>query len=68
MHNEESTRLVRLDDVLSLLPVSRSTWWKGVKEKRYPQPVKLGKRITCWRLDDIIALADHGVTNGEDDV
>ena len=26
----------------ALIPVSRSTWWAGVKSGRYPQPVKLG--------------------------
>ena len=40
-------------------PVSSSTWWKGVKEGRYPQPVKsLGERITAWRAEDIRALID----------
>lgn len=29
------------------VPVSKSTWWLGVKTGRYPQPVKLGPRITA---------------------
>ena len=39
--------------VPALIPVSRSTWWAGVKSGRYPQPVKLGPRITAWRVEDI---------------
>ena len=39
-----------------LIPVGKSTWWAGVKSKRYPQPVKLGPRITAWRVDEIKAL------------
>lgn len=40
-----------------LIPVSKSTWWQGVKEGRYPQPVRtLGTRITVWRIEDIRAL------------
>lgn len=32
----------------ALIPVSRSTWWAGVKSGRYPQPVRsLGRRITA---------------------
>ena len=39
-----------------LYPVSRSTWWEGVRSGRYPQPVKLGPRITAWRVEDIRSL------------
>lgn len=49
--------LLRLRQVLAILPVSRSTWLAGVKSGRYPQPVRsLGKRITAWRVEDIRAL------------
>lgn len=40
----------------ALIPVSKSTWWAGVKTGRYPKPVKLGARITAWRVEDIRAL------------
>lgn len=41
----------------ALIPVSRSTWWAGVKTGRYPQPVRrLGLRITAWRVEDVLAL------------
>jgi hypothetical protein len=39
-----------------VIPVSRSTWWAGVKSGRFPSPVKLGPRITAWRVEDIRAL------------
>lgn len=40
-----------------IIPVSKSTWWAGVKTKRFPQPVKLGNgRVTVWRVEDIRAL------------
>ena len=42
-----------------IYPVSRSTWWEGVKSGRYPQPVKLGPRITAWRVSDIRALIEE---------
>lgn len=41
-----------------LIPVSKSTWWLGVKEGRYPQPVKLSTRTTAWRIEDIRALIE----------
>lgn len=40
-----------------LIPVSRSTWWAGVKSGRYPPPTHaLGERITAWRVEDIRRL------------
>jgi len=40
-----------------IIPVSKSTWWSGVKTGRYPKPVKtLGPRITAWRVEDIRSL------------
>ena len=54
---------VRLSAILAPrgpIPVSRSTWWAGVKTGRYPAPVKLGPRITAWRVSDIRKLIDRG--------
>jgi prophage regulatory protein len=42
------------------IPVSKSTWWAGIKSGRYPKPVKLGPRITAWRVEDIRALIVRG--------
>ena len=55
--NLPETGFVRLSTLLQLIPVSKSTWWAGVKAGRYPQPVRtLGQRITAWRVEDIRAL------------
>lgn len=48
-----------LPPVPSLIPVSKSTWWAGVKSGRYPKPVKLGPRITAWRIEDIRRLIEE---------
>jgi prophage regulatory protein len=40
------------------IPVSKSTWWAGVKSGRFPKPVKLGPRITAWRVEDIRAFIE----------
>ena len=50
------TTLLRLPQVLEIIPVSKSTWWKGCKEGRYPQPVHPSPRTTAWRKCDIDAL------------
>lgn len=40
----------------ALVPVAASSWWAGVKSGRYPKSVKLGRRTTAWRVEDIRAL------------
>lgn len=42
-----------------IIPVGKSTWWEGVKTGRFPQPIKLGPRITVWRVEDIRALIEQ---------
>lgn len=40
------------------IPVSKSTWWAGIKTGRYPKPVKLSARISAWRVEDVRALIE----------
>jgi len=42
----------------AIIPVSRSTWYLGVSEGRFPQPVKLSRRISAWRVEDIKTLIE----------
>jgi predicted DNA-binding transcriptional regulator AlpA len=61
--------LVRLTSIIKPIgpiPVSRSTWWAGVKSGRFPAPVKLGPRITAWRDADIQQLIDTGVGSSKE--
>ena len=58
---QNASGFIRLSSILAPrgpIPVSKSTWWAGVKSGRYPQPVKLGPRITAWRVEDIRSLIE----------
>ena len=58
------TGFVRLRAILGPqgpIPISKSTWWAGVRSGRYPSPIKLGPRLTAWRVEDIRALIEQGV-------
>lgn len=47
--------------VCPIIPVSKSTWWLGVRTGRFPKPVKyLGANTTAWRARDIKALVEKG--------
>ena len=45
-----------------ILPICKASWWNGVKSGKYPQPIRLGKRTTCWNVEDIRKLIDAGVS------
>lgn len=59
------TGFLRLPAVLTIIPVSKSTWWAGVKSGRFPKSVKLGDRITAWKAEDIRALISKFNQGGE---
>ena len=67
MNNLPTEGFLRLNQIIGskdepgIVPVSRSSWWAGVREGRFPPPVKLGKRTTAWRVSDIRALIEEGV-------
>ncbi|QSX77483.1 helix-turn-helix transcriptional regulator [Agrilutibacter solisilvae] len=60
MRNLPETGFLRLSQVLVLIPVSKSTWWAGVRSGRFPKPTSaLGGRITCWRAEHIWELINR---------
>lgn len=49
----------RFKQFQTFLPISRETWRKLVRDKRAPQPVRMGVRCTMWKNADLHAfLAD----------
>ena len=43
----------------AIIPVSKSTWWQGVKTGRYPAGAKISERCTVWRTQDILDLIER---------
>jgi prophage regulatory protein len=43
-------------DIPAIIPISRTQWWRGVREGKYPQSVKLGPRTTAWTVSSIKQL------------
>ena len=56
MQDIPETGFLRLAQVLTVIPVGRTCWWKGVKSGRFPKSVKLSARCTAWRAEDIRQL------------
>jgi predicted DNA-binding transcriptional regulator AlpA len=49
---------LRLGQVLTIYPVSRSSWWEGIRAGLYPPPYRLGVRSVGWKTSDIRRLVD----------
>lgn len=47
------TGFLRQDQVLAFVPVSRSTLWRRVRARSFPEPVHLSERVTAWRAEDV---------------
>lgn len=66
MYQLPESGLLRLSQIIgdakrgipAVIPVSKSTWWAGVKNHKFPQPIKLGPRTTAWNVADIRALIE----------
>jgi prophage regulatory protein len=57
---------VRLPTILAVFPVSRSTWWSGVRSGKYPAATKLGPGLTAWPVEAIRSLLDSYLAPGSD--
>jgi len=57
-HTLPQTGFVRLPQILSVIPIGKSTWWAGIKTGKYPSPIKLGANTTVWRAEDIHSLIE----------
>lgn len=68
MHQLPETGFLRLSQIIGnsrsqpplppIIPVKKTCWWAGVKTGRFPKPVKLGPRVTAWRVEDIRDLIE----------
>jgi prophage regulatory protein len=56
VHGHHPNRLLRLPEVLRRFPISKSGWWLGIKQGRFPRPVKLGSRSVAWSEKEVDAL------------
>lgn len=68
MYKLPETGFIRLPQIIgnknseppipAIIPVSKSSFWAGVKTGRYPKPHKIGARCTAWRVEDIRAFIE----------
>ena len=61
---EIEDRLLKVKECLKIVPVAPSTWWAGVKDGRFPQPVRIGAS-TFWRHSDIMKVVSGTYRNSD---
>jgi prophage regulatory protein len=52
----ETPRLIRLPELQTLIPLSRTGIWRGVAAGALPRPIRLSKNVNAWRLDEVTAF------------
>jgi predicted DNA-binding transcriptional regulator AlpA len=60
---QAADKLLVLPEVLKRFPVAKSTWFNGVRNGKYPKPVRLSIRRVAWRessIDELIASLQQG--------
>jgi prophage regulatory protein len=73
MSEKVSVSLLRLKHIIGdekaeppikpIIPISKTAWWKGVADGKYPQPIKISEKVTVWRSDHIEALVEQLCAN-----
>ena len=52
----DQKRLIRLHQIVGadgILPICRSTVYEWIASGKFPAPIKLGPRVSAWKVSDI---------------
>jgi prophage regulatory protein len=58
--------LIRMAQLVKVLPISKNTIWRLSKLGKFPKPVKLTENTTAWKCQDVhawLASKETPVTN-----
>ncbi|WP_440454264.1 helix-turn-helix transcriptional regulator [Psychrobacter sp. ASPA161_9] len=56
---------IRINDVVKMTSLSKSTIWRWVKEDKFPKPSKYTSTITVWRYDEILSWIDSKIPRSD---
>ncbi|MCH8820481.1 MAG: AlpA family transcriptional regulator [Acidobacteria bacterium] len=55
MNTQSTDRLLRCDEVVAMVGLSRPTLWRLQKLRRFPQRLQVGPNSVRWRESEILA-------------
>lgn len=53
-----TTGFMRLPQILEVIPVSKTTWWRWTKSGKAPKGILFTRKIRVWRVEDIYDLIE----------
>ncbi len=62
MQEKPTDALVRIGKIVGpngLIPVSRSSFYQGIRDGIYPKAVRLGKRTSVWRMSELMRVIER---------
>jgi prophage regulatory protein len=54
--------LIRIPQILKLMPVSKSKFWLMVQKGEFPKPIKIG-RSSFWTVEQVQAFIGERMSN-----
>jgi prophage regulatory protein len=51
-------QFLRVKQVAAMFDIGVATWWRWVKDRQAPAPLKIGPGSTVWRLSDLMSYAE----------
>jgi prophage regulatory protein len=58
-------KVVNLQEILTMLGISKSTLYRSIASGNFPKPFKLGERLNAWRVETIEAWLNAQSANVE---
>ena len=52
--SSSSERLISWPQLKTLIPLSRTTVWRGIRDRRFPAPIKISPGRVAWAERDIL--------------
>ena len=57
-------RTGRINTVMEMVSMGKSTIWAWVAKGKFPKPIKLSPRVTVWKLDEVEAWLEEQANGG----
>ena len=63
---QEYERLLKLPEVLEIVGMKKTKWYDGVKDGKYPKPIRRGAKDSVWPLSAIQKIVSDTIAAGQE--
>jgi len=61
-------KFIRIDEVMKITGLAKSTVWDWVKKDKLPTPIKLSPRVTVWSTIDMDTWVSNQISESKSEV